>query len=1606
MNAPLQPIRFVFIAVTLFFSVSMIHAQPVCGVNLWFNGDFETTTDYLASGWNPACVPTYTPIVMQFGANLGVTNNTPGGNYFIWLDHKLTSCINAPEGSDVPFLSQTITTEPGYTYTFGMWTWAFCQPDDQGSIGLAIDGVLCATFDAVPACPPGWVYLSCEFTATSNSSVFTVMDVGYGQQGWDFAVDDISVVATGATLPPQTIQKCADDCATLNMFSGGNSYNWSPATGLSSSSSPAPQTCVGETTVYDVSFISSGGCPTAGQLTVEIFTDPTASITGQDIICPAEQVLLESVVSGMEPFQYQWSTGGNLSTLLTNTPGTYWLTVTDANGCTDASASFTIVPAPSLEAYIEAYPAAICDGESAELYAFAYDPGPFTYLWSNGTQAFSLNTINPGAYTVTVTNAKGCSGVASYTVQKSPLFFPSISGQTTFCQGDSSLLTANVTGQGTFTYQWNTGAASQSIVVVSAGQYTVTVTNQDGCAKSVSRVTSFAPTPQPVIAGDEGICRGDSGALRVNVAGPGTFQYTWSNGQAGDSTVVTAPGIYSVTATNTANTCTGVAIWNVQDWQATLQLSGQTAVCAGDTAMLTAVGFFSSYLWNTNPPDTQSFIRISQPGTYILSGTDSNGCSATDSLQVVALPVDSTFLTAQTCNPAEAGVFVQSLQNAFGCDSIIITNITLLPSSETYLFEVTCDLAQAGVFIQTWPNQFGCDSTVSTTLTFVPSDTTLLNNTTCDSSNVGVFVQTLANQSGCDSTVITQVTFALADTTFLSATTCNPDAAGIFTEYFTTWEGCDSVVIANVLLLPGSATAVGAFTCNPAEAGVFIQILSNQYGCDSSITTTVIFVPLDTVFLYSATCNPDSAGVFVRHFLSASNCDSIVVGSVSLLPVDSTFLTGATCNPAEAGVFIDHFANRFGCDSTVTTTVSLLPRDDVFVSKTTCDPANAGSFSEVFSNQFGCDSTVTTTMIFVPPDTTFLNSVTCDPAAAGVFVQMLANQSGCDSTVITNTILALADTTFLSATTCNPTEAGVFIHILSNQYGCDSSITTTVTFVPLDTVFLYNATCNPDSAGVFVRHFVSASNCDSIVVGSVALLPASSTFLSGVTCNPAEAGVFVGHFLNQFGCDSTVTTTVSLLPSSDTIYLYIETCNPDEAGITTVTLPNQWGCDSIISITTLLLPPAYCNLSIALSGATIPCDKDSGTLTITVLLGLPPFLFEVLAGNLVVASGSISAAGSPYAVGGLPAGIFTVNLISPNGLASNASVEILQASSPVLSLGVTSGFSGYAVSCTDAADGAATVTAQGGFPPYAINWSDGQTGAEATGLSAALYSVTVTDAAGCAVTESLQLEAPPPLLPTPSVNDPDCFEQTQGMILVNVQGGLPPYSYAIDNGGFQSSNLFENLSPGAYNILVQDANQCVSSDLLLINAPYPVNVTLGDDISVQLGDSIALQALVNVPYDSLAAVIWSANASSLTALPTCDSCLSLPFVPLVTTTFSILAIANNGCRDSDELTVSVDRRKDLYVPNVFTPDGSDGNGRFLIFARPGSVHKIRSLQIFDRWGQAVADFRDIQPNIPETGWNGTFRGRPLNPAVFVWVAEIEFIDGVIELFSGDVTLIR
>lgn len=105
-----------------------------------------------------------------------------------------------------------------------------------------------------------------------------------------------------------------------------------------------------------------------------------------------------------------------------------------------------------------------------------------------------------------------------------------------------------------------------------------------------------------------------------------------------------------------------------------------------------------------------------------------------------------------------------------------------------------------------------------------------------------------------------------------------------------------------------------------------------------------------------------------------------------------------------------------------------------------------------------------------------------------------------------------------------------------------------------------------------------------------------------------------------------------------------------------------------------------------------------------------------------------------------------------------------------------------------------------------------------------------------------------------------------------------------------------------------------------------------------------------------------------------------------------------------DVVVQVDRRRNLYAPTIFSPNGDGENDRFLLFGR--GVAEIQTLRIFDRWGNQLYLNEHFQPNEESEGWDGRFRGQDMNPGVFVWQAVIKFVDGAVEVYAGDVTLYR
>jgi hypothetical protein len=252
------------------------------------------------------------------------------------------------------------------------------------------------------------------------------------------------------------------------------------------------------------------------------------------------------------------------------------------------------------------------------------------------------------------------------------------------------------------------------------------------------------------------------------------------------------------------------------------------------------------------------------------------------------------------------------------------------------------------------------------------------------------------------------------------------------------------------------------------------------------------------------------------------------------------------------------------------------------------------------------------------------------------------------------------------------------------------------------------------------------------------------------------------------------------------------------------------------------------------------------------------------------------------------------------------------------------------------------------------------------------------------------------------VKQPPCFGDKGAIIVKSVSGGKPPVKYSLDNGQkFTTSNQFLNLLPGIYNLLVVDAVGCITSAQTEIIAAKPFEITLDPQVKIKLGDTILINTQVSALPGDIKTVQWQPS----TALE-CDTCLITNAYPFSSTRYKVKVTSVAGCSDEALIQILVDKRFDIYVPNIFSPDGDGKNDVFMIFADQKMVKNIKSFQIFSRWGERVFEFANFLPNNQAMGWNGKHDGKEVNPGVFAWYAVIELVNGEEVLLEGDVTLKR
>jgi hypothetical protein len=404
------------------------------------------------------------------------------------------------------------------------------------------------------------------------------------------------------------------------------------------------------------------------QVTVTVNPLPTVSAGNNQSVCAGSSVTL----SGSGASSYTWSNGVQNGVPFTpNATQTYTVTGTDVNGCSNtAQVTVTVNPSPNVSGGNNQ---SICIGSPVTLSG----SGAINYSWNNGVvNGTTFTPLATQTYTVTGTNANGCSNTAQVTVTVNPLPTVSAGSNQSVCVGTPVTLI----GSGANTYSWTNGVANATPFIPMGTQiYTVTGTNANGCSNTAQVTVTVNPSPNVSAGSNQSVCAGSP----VTLSGSGASSYTWSNGISnGVPFVPIATQMYTVTGT--ANGCSNTAQVTVTvNPIPNISAGADQSICSGDPVTLNGSGG-STYQWNNNVVNGQAFTP-NQSANYVLNGTDSLGCQGTDTVVVTVLEnatstltqtaLDSYTLNGQTYT--QSGTYTQTVPAANGCDSTITLNLTL-----------------------------------------------------------------------------------------------------------------------------------------------------------------------------------------------------------------------------------------------------------------------------------------------------------------------------------------------------------------------------------------------------------------------------------------------------------------------------------------------------------------------------------------------------------------------------------------------------------------------------------------------------------------------------------------------------------------------------------------------------------------------------------------------------------------------------------------------------------------------------------------------------------------------------------------------------------------
>ncbi len=1028
-------------------------------------------------------------------------------------------------------------------------------------------------------------------------------------------------------------------------------------------------------------------------------------------------------------------------------------------------------------------------------------------------------------------------------------------------------------------------------------------------------------------------CNGGGAGTATAIATGGTAPrtYLWDDGQ----TTATATGLtavsHCVTVTDALNATASTCVTVTEPPVLFVNIAVTPVLCFGGnsgTATATPAGGTAPYViysWSSITTSNTPVINTLPAGTYTVTVTDINGCTASQSATVTQ-PTDISI----QMNKIDVTCFGGNNGAAQAVATGGASNFTYIWSTNPAQIGGIATILQAGVYTVTATDQNNCIKTNSIAV---------LQPTIITVQTIPTPVRCFGGQNGSIQAAPNggtgTFTYLWSDLGAQNTATAIGLRADIYTVVVTDQNNCsvtarDTVKTPEPLVLNTSAVNT---RCNASN--------------DGSMSVAVTGGTTPYLYLWNTTPNPNTNASVV----------GLVEGSYTVIVTDKNNCTASAPTQISSPAA---FSNNINLQ-----TVS-------------CKGGSNGSAS--ISNMTGGTAPYTYVWQTTPPQPDAIAT----GLVAGIYAVSITDINNCNTVqtvTITEPQTSVSATVTTTEVRCNGLSDGTASVVAS---GGTVTSTTTYIYQWSTAPVIQNTNMAIGLApNIYTVTVTDASSCSATASGEVREVAPVTAFLvssTPPTCNNGRDGI--ANLIGSGGHPP---------------YTFIWATTPPQIGATannllgggtySVTATDANSCTGSGSITV----PNPIPVAVTATANSVACfGTPTGNTTANIIGGVPPYLYIWSGGN---ATGQTTATAT-----GLTAGNYLVTVTDSKGCSGTALSSVISVST----LNVTAKVDNV-LACRDGAIGGISANATGGVTAYKYAWSDASnsTTAAVANLTAGTYTVTVTDANGCSTLATVTLDNPSALVVTPQITNTKCYGYTDGRITLNVAGGATPYIYSYNGGrSFIGNPNLVGVKAAAYPIVVRDALGCEKRDTVFVDEPSELQIDAGADQSVEFGD---VATVVAVPSASAGiAYTWVSNPTD--TLLKLQNLNTIVVTPKSDTRYFVTIKDAAGCTASTGVWVRVMNMRRVFVATAITPNNDNVNDILLVQGGRGSK-TVRYFRVFNRWGEMVYEAKDAPLNDPAFGWDGTYKGQRLTGSVVSWVAEIEYTDGQLQLFKGDVTVL-